>query len=155
MNPFLPLNEADLAKEKKKDWLFFGFITGVGILAILLMVFLHPRSETSLYMWLSILVFVLMVFLDYYFVFYRYLIAKSYENLLSQAKNPSSGRYVFLRKEEGKFSRRRLSYVHLIFLDESKKEVTLSLLSLSEASFEENKEYVLKSSNGVIVGAEG
>lgn len=134
----------NLHQEKNKH-LGLGFIPFViGLTAILLIFFLHPRDWTWAYCLLSIFIALIVIVLDYYFWFYRYACDKAKEAYFRRLQNGQTERKVTYLGEKRTYYSERLCFVSLRFL-EGENEIELRMLEEVPNPFIAGKGYVVSS----------
>lgn len=133
-----------LRSQKKKD-LGLGFIPLViGLTAILLIFFFHPRSWTIAYCLLCIFIALIIVVLDYYFWFYRYAGDRAKEAYFRRLHSGQTERKVTYLGEKRTYYSERLCFVSLRFL-EGENEIELRMLEEVTNPFVEGKTYFISS----------
>ena len=141
--------------EKKKSFLILGaVISSLCLVAILLIFFLHPRSDTYLYFGISIGIVLIGIFLGYYLFFYKYGHLCSIASFLKENKEAKENGVFSFLNEEGTNFYKKLGFRKLIFLDNDGKERTFLLLIEISSPFMEGKRYSLSFRKDYLLGYE-
>lgn len=132
-------------RQEKNQHLGLGLIPLViGLTAILLILFLHPRAWTWAYCLLCIFIASIVIVLDYYFWFYCYASDKAKEAYFRRLQNGQTERKVTYLGEKRTYYSERLCFVSLRFL-EGENEIELRMLEEAPNPFIVGKGYVVSS----------
>lgn len=142
-------------KDEKKKWIVLAVVSTLASLcALLLIFFLHPRSKTWAYFGISLPVVLLMVGLDYYFLFYRLARARALGSFFkTTGKRCQTGEFAFQRKG-GDQNANRLEFLVLYFESKDGESVPFLLLKDVELPLEEGQTYIVSYDRRYIMGLE-
>lgn len=131
--------------KKKKSLITISILfTMLCLSCILLIFFLHPRNNTWVYYFISLIFLIGLIFFDYYFLIFKLGNIKSKEEFVKRiSSNNEEITLTFIKKDNVYFSN-KLSFVSLQFNDSKNSEIKLSILQEDkEFPFEENRVYKL------------
>jgi hypothetical protein len=129
--------------KKKRLYIALGIASSsLCLAAILLLYFLHPRSQTAIYCALAIIVLVLWICLSYYLFLYKLGHLRAIASFL-KTKPQSLERENFAFLEESESYLRKLGFRKLVFLDEKGEQTSLLLLSECQFAFKQGQTYEL------------
>lgn len=142
-------------KKRKKKWIALAVISTLASLsALLLIFFLHPRYKTWLYFGLSLPIVLLMVGLDYYFLFFRLARARALDSFFkTTGKRCQTGEFVFRGKGDDQ-NANHLEFRVLYFEGKDGEEVPFLLLEEAELRLKEGQTYVLSHDRRYIMALE-
>lgn len=142
--------------KKKKTLVAIPILfTIVCLSCIILIFFFHPRNNTWVYYFISLIFLVGLIAFDYYFLIFKLGNIKSKEEFVKRiSSNNEEVILIFIKKDKTYFSN-KLSFLSLQFADSKNSEIKLSILEEDkELPFEENKVYKLLTYKEYIVAYE-
>ena len=148
--------ESKGSKEKATRYLIIALLFSLLIiLFVLLIFFLHPRNQTWPYFSLCLALLLLLVFGDYFLLFYKLAHLKAIDSFLkTNGKHQDNAIFTFER-EEGVRYINKLSFRVVLFLDEKNEERKFLYLEECSVSFEEKKKYELSFEREYLFGYRG
>ncbi|HAS56443.1 MAG TPA: hypothetical protein DEF61_04830 [Firmicutes bacterium] len=141
--------------KKKKSLIGISILISlVCLLSILLIYLFHPRNNTWVYYFISLIFLTGLIFFDYYFLFFRLGNIKSKERFLKRISSPTEETVLTFKEKGSVYFSNKLSFIYLCFEDGNNNERKYSILADSESPFKENMAYKVQSYKEYIVAYE-